>query len=793
MPNQPTHAPSTLRLEDPPLLRGKGLYTDDIQLSQQQYMVVLRSPIAHGIITRLSAERAHSMPGVTCVLTAHDEDIAALKPMNCRADITSIDGSSMLEPDRPVLAKDKVMHIGEPVAAVVATSLSQAHDAIETIEFNVDSLPAVIDVETAARGVQLWSEIENNRAFSWEKGNLEETQQSISNAALVVNLTIKHPRVSIAPVETRSCIAQYDTNTDRFTLHTPSQGVISLQRAISGFLGIETSQLRVITNDVGGSFAVKIWPYAEQLLALVAARRTGLAVKWTASRTESFLADVMGRGRVDHAQLALDENGKFLAFQIKAEADMGAYLNAVAPYVATSGAVRPFGQAYDIPAMHYRVDAMYTNTMTTDAYRGAGKPESSCTLERIIDLAAEKLNIDRLDIRQRNLVRPEQLPYQTPMSETYDGGDFPLLAEQIKVAAHWTTVQTRKQESKDKGRLRGVGVAFYLHATGGSTDERSEVHALPDGDILVRTGLQDNGQGHRTALAIVTSEVLQVPIENIRVEQGDTEWLNKGGGTGGSNLISVAATTVHRAGNIMIDNARNIAGEILEAATVDIEYKSGEFQIVGTDRKVSLQQVAEYSSSVQGVSTNAAGETVSQSSTRTEATDNLAEDTGCSGIADFEGTHTTFPNGVCVCEVEVDPQTGEVTIDRYTSVDDIGRIFNEATTRGQLHGGIAQAAGEVLMEGMSFDDSGQLLSGSLMDYQLPRADDLPMYDIALAPTDSPNSILGAKGVGELTAIGAPGPIHNAVIDALQPLGISHIDKPLTPLTVWNAIQQAKAL
>ena len=766
---------STLRLEDPPLLRGEGCYTDDLQRDGQLYLAVLRSPVAHADITRLDTTTAASMPGVVSVLTANDADIAAVKPMNCRASMTGSDGAPMREPDRPVLASNKIMHIGEPVAAVVAETLAAAQDAIEAIELEFNALPAVVNVEHSLdSNVQLWPHIANNRAFSWEKGNRDETDQQFNTADHVFELTVIHPRVSIAPVEPRSCLAEYAADADHYTLHTPSQGVISLQRALSGFMGIDKSQLRVITKDVGGSFAVKIWPYAEQLLALIAARRTARPIKWTASRSESFLSDVMGRGRVDRGKIALDNNGRILAFRIHAAADMGAYLNAVAPFVATTGAVRPFGQGYHIPAMHYQVDALYTNTMTTDAYRGAGKPESSDTLERLIDFAADHLDLDRLELRERNLVQPAQLPYQTPMAETYDGGDFPHLARLIRDKVQWQALQQRKKNSQRNGLLRGAGVGFYLHATGGSTDERSEVHALADGTVLVRTGSQDNGQGHKTALAIVTSEALGLPIELIRVEQGDTEWLEKGGGgTGGSNLLPVAATTVHRAANRMVEKAKEIAANLLEAAAVDIEYNRGEFRIVGTDRTTTLTDVAGYAM--------ASGSTGSSPSAET------SDDTGCSGIAQFEGTHTTFPNGVSVCEVEVDPQTGVIRIDRYTSIDDIGRVINEATTIGQLQGGVAQAAGEVLMEGMVYDDTGQLLSGSLMDYRMPRAADLPAFDISFAPTDSPNSILAAKGVGELTSIGAPGPIHNAVIDALKPLGIKHLDMPLTPLKLWNAI------
>jgi len=746
------------RLEDPPLLRGEGCFTDDIanQYSDKKplVMVVLRSPVAHGKITRLDITAALNLPGVATILTATDPAITAVKPMQCRASVSNTE-SPVLEPDRPVLASSRVMHVGEAIAAVIATDIHQAQDAAEAIELEVDSLPAVSDVESASAANPLWQDIPANCAFSWETGNKEDTDSLFAGAHHVTELTVKHPRVCIAPVEPRSVVAEYDGTQDQYTLTTASQGVVSLQRALSGFMGIEVEKLRVVTKDTGGSFAVKIWPYAEHLLALIAARKTGHPIKWTASRSESMLSDVMGRGRVDKASLALDRDGNFLAFRIDALADMGAYLNAVAPAVATSGAVRVFGQAYRIPGLHYRVQAMYTNTITTDAYRGAGKPESSSTLERIIDVAARELNLNPLQLRKQNLVRPADLPYQTPMNEAYDAGDFPDLANKLHNAADLANIETRKQQSLNNGKHRGLAIAFYLHATGGSTDERSEVRALPDGTVRVRTGIQDNGQGHRTALAIVAADALDLPVESIIVEQGDSDWLAKGGGTGGSTLIAVAANTVHRAAHTMIDNAAELASDHLEASSDDIQYSKGNFTVIGTDHKVSLRELATASSPALSNTDSNADITTGNTTDTTTGKERVND---CVGIEDFEGIHTTFPCGACVCEVEVDPATGEVSIDRYISIDDVGRAINEATTLGQIHGGVAQAAGEVLMEQAYYDENGQLLSGSLMDYTLPRAGDLPALEVSLTRTASPNSLLDAKGVGELGSIGAPGPI-----------------------------------
>lgn len=773
-----------LRLEDPPLLRGEGQFTDDVAgaAGTALSMVILRSPVAHGVIKNVDISAALKMPGVATILTAGDPDIAAMAPMRCRA---SVADTPMLEPDRPVLAATHVKHVGEAIAAIIADDIHQALDAAGAIVLDIDTLPAVTDVQTAGEADDpehslVWPDIPANRAFTWEKGNRDETDALFAQAHHVARLTVKHPRICIAPVETRAVLASYDAIADRYTLTTASQGVISLQRALSGMMGIDQSRLRVITHDTGGSFAVKIWPYAEHLLALAAAKQTGRTVRWSATRSEAMVADVMGRSRVDHAELALDKDGRFLAFRINALADMGAYLNAVAPAVATSGAVRVFGQAYRIAGLHYRVQALYTNTMTTDAYRGAGKPESSTTLERIIDVAAREMNIDPVQLRQQNLVTPADLPYHTPMKEAYDGGDFPALATQLAREADLAGLPQRRQQSLDQGKHRGMAVAFYLHATGGSTDERSEVRAMPDGTVRVRTGIQDNGQGHRTALAIVAAEALEVPAESIIVEQGDTKWLAKGGGTGGSNLISVTANTVHRAAKTMIVNATRLAGEHLEASVADIEYRGGVFSVVGTNHSVQLKQLAHHQSI-----TAAAGDDIKADGNK-DSSDRINE---CVGTEDFEGIHTTFPCGACACEVEIDGDTGEVTIVRYTSIDDVGRVFNAATTIGQIQGGVAQAAGEVLMEAAHYDNNGQLLSGSLMDYQLPRADDLPGLNVSLTRTASPNALLDAKGVGELGSIGAPGPIYNAVLDALQPFGVQHLDKPLTPQKLWQSMQR----
>ncbi|KZD08566.1 carbon monoxide dehydrogenase [Oceanibaculum pacificum] len=764
-----------LRLEDEALLTGKGNYVADRRPAGTLTMVVLRSSSAHGTIRHLDVSAARGLPGVRLVLTASDLAGLGVGPLKPAAVTPNSDGTAMVARDRPILADKAVRYVGEPVAAIVAETEEQALDALEAIVLDVDELPAVIDVEAAAEGgPKVWPELPDNISFDWDIGNREETERAFAAAAHVVELTVRHPRIVIAPIETRGALGVYDEATGRYSLTTPSQGVVGIRAAMADCLGVPTDKVRVVTEDVGGSFAVKIWPYPEQVLALVASKATGRPVHWMSSRTEGMVSDIMGRGRVDRAALALDKDYKFLAFRIDALADMGAHTNHVAANTSTKGAVRVFGHCYRIPGLHYRVRGLFTNAVPTDAYRGAGKPETVSTTERLIDVAADRLGIDRLELRRRNLVTPADLPYRTAMGETYDGGDFPTIMERILAAGDIAGFPARKAESAARGLKRGLGLTFHMHATGGSTAERSEVIAQPDGTVIVRSGTQDSGQGHRTALAMVAAETLEIPVGRIRVEQGDSDYLAKGGGTGGSNLMPIAANTVHRTALQLIQQAKAVAGHLLEASARDIEYGFGEFRIAGTDRKIALGEVA-------------AGWDSLPATARDEEMG-----AGCIAQLDFEGLHTTFPNGAYAVEVEVDPETGRVKILRWTGVDDLGRVINEATALGQIHGGIGQSVGEALLEAVRYDpQSGQLLSGSFMDYTMPRADDVPAIAHGWAPTASPNSLIGAKGVGEVSSIGGPGPIMNAVLDALRPLGVEHIDIPLTPETVWRAVRDAQ--
>ena len=742
---------------DRQLLAGRGRFIDDETRPGQLAMVVLRSPVAHGMITALDVTEARALPGVHLVLTAEDLAAEGIGPIALRAPLADPDGV-FHEPHRPILAEAKVAYVGQPIAAVVADTPEIAQDALEAIGLDIDDLAAIVDPLMADAGVQIWEDVPGNTAFRWQKGNGSETDDLIASAAHVVTRTVHHPRIAIAPMEPRGVLAEFADG--RYTLTTPSQGVSGIRAAVSKTMGIAQETLRVITHDVGGSFAAKIWPYPEHVLGLLAARLTGRPVKWIASRSESFGAETPGRGRVDQATLALDAEGRFLAFRIDAIADMGAFLSPAAASIVTTGAVRPFGQVYDIPGQHYRVAAVLTNAPPTDAYRGAGKPESTGTLERLIDIAARGLEIDPAELRRRNLIRPDQLPYATPMDETVDAGDFAGIMDATQDLADWQGISARKAESRSRGMLRGVAIGCQMHATGGSVTERSEVRALADGTVVVRTGSQDSGQGHRESLAIVAAEALEISTERIQVEQGDSAHDGIVGATGGSNLMPVAANTVHRTALAMLERARAAAADLLEAAQADLEYGLGAFRIVGTDRRAELAEIALHLDE---------------------------QDDNCMAQLDFQGDHTTWPNGFNVCEVEIDPETGAVRIDRFATVNDLGRLVNEPAALGQILGGIGQGVGEALMEGMIYDPDGQPLTASFMDCGMPRADHFPQIATGWHSTDSPNALLGAKGVGELPSIGTSPVVVNAVLDALAPLGVAHLDIPLTPLKIWRAV------
>ena len=742
------------------LLTGAGRFCADEDFGDALHLAVLRSPEAHGLIAELDVEAARACPGVHLVLTA--ENLAGIGNFRVRSVVQGLDGP-MFEPPRPVLATDRVVHVGQPVAAVIADSPEAAADALEAIQLDIQPLPVVSDPLSASRIAPIWDGAPGNVCFRWKGGNSDQIQSFFDSADEVVELTISHPRVAICPVEPRACLATYSSE-DGHTLITPSQNVVALRTAFSKMLNLDPARLRVVTRDVGGSFAVKIWPYPEQALALIGAERLGRAVRWVQERSETFTADVAGRGRIDRAAIALNNNGQILAVRIDAVAEMGAFTNPAAATTVSSGAVRPFQQVYDIPGQHYGVTAVFTNAVPTDAYRGAGKPESGTTLERLIEAGARAIGMDPWDVRKKNLIAPTAIPYLTPMGETIDAGDFPTMAAKLETAADWSGRASRREDARARAMLHGAAAGFAMHASGGSTEERSLVRAMADGTVLVRSGSMDSGQSHRDSLARVAAEALDLPIERIRVEQGDSAWLVRAMGAGGSNLMPVAGNTVHRTAKAMLDRAKERAGEMLEAATVDLDYSGGTFRIAGTDRTVSLANVAQQ----------------------------MEAGGGCEAELDFEGIHTTWPHCALAAEVEVEPQTGAVHVTRLTGITDVGRVINPPAAFGQVIGGLAQGLGEALMEGMVFDADGQPKTGSMMDYALPRADQIPFLTHDWSPTDSPNTIINAKGIGEMSIIGAAPVVINAILDALAPFGVTHLEKPVTSEKIWRAISGVDA-
>ncbi len=736
-----------MRLEDHRLLTGHGRFVDDLPFPHALHAYVLRSPHAHARILSMDVEAARAVPGVEAVYTAADLERDGIGALPCRTPVVSRDGSPMQAPDRTALAESVVRYVGDGVAFVVARTPEIARDAAELVEIDYEALDACTDVRAS-----------RERCFDWEKGDAGAVEAAFARAARICTMDVVNSRVVINPIETRSVVADYDAQSGRYTLYTQSQGVHSLQKALAeSVLGIEQHRLRVVTYDVGGSFGMKIFTYPEQALALYAARRLERPVKWVGDRSDAFLTDTHGRDHAHHAEIALDAEGRFLALRVHVKANLGAYLSSIAPLIPTDGLQRVFGHVYAIPALYLRVEGMLTNTTPIDAYRGAGKPEIVTTVERLIDCAARESGIDRIKLRRINLVPSSAMPYSA-FGRVYDCGDFEAVMDRALALSDWAGFAERRALSQARGDRRGIGLALYLHATGGSPVEVSQVELTAEA-VVVRTGTQSSGQGHETVFAMLVAERLQIPIEQVRVVQGDTDAIASGGGTGGSSSLPIGATTIVRATEQMLEQARASASDMLEAAALDLEYGEGRFTVSGTDLCVGLFEIA---------------------SRLREG-----EPRSCVGETAFEGEHGTNPNGAYVCEVSIDGETGHVRIEAFTCVDDLGTVLDPAIATGQVIGGAVQGIGQALLERTVYDEeSGQLLSGSFMDYALPRADDLPAFTSVLTGEPTRNNPLGMKGAGEVGPIGAPGAVINAVVDAL---GGRDFEMPATSERIWRAM------
>jgi carbon-monoxide dehydrogenase large subunit len=761
-----------LRLEDQRFLTGTGRYTADLAGGEALHAYVLRSPMAHADIAGIDIDAARDMEGVAAIFTA--ADTADLGPLACPVELTGRDGKRFIEPFRPVLAGKEVKYVGEPVALVLAETLAQARDAAEAIFIDYQDRPAVADVRRAVEpgAPVVWPDAPDNRLMVWERGEKAATDAAFAGAAHVVRLQSFNNRLVAAAIENRAGIAEHDAASGITTLTTPSQGAHMLRDLLCDKVFKEgREKLRVVTPDVGGGFGPKFYLYSEHALLVFAARRTGRKVFWSADRSETFISEAHARDQFTTGELALDTEGKFVGLRLHGLANFGAYISSFAPSIPTTGMAKVASGLYAIPAIHMEMHCIFTNTVPVDAYRGAGKPETFFMLERLVDLAAKKIGIDRLELRRRNFVRPQAMPYRTALGFVYDSGDFPRLFEQALQRADHDGLERRRQGSAAKGLRRGFGVSCYLHGTGGVADENSRVEIDADGAISVYTGTQSSGQGHETVYAQVAAKLLDVPISEIRVVQGDTSRIRTGGGTGGSSSTIISGTTIHQASEKLIEKLKLIGAHLLEAASADIVLERGHLAIAGTDRRVSLKEVAIR------VAQNAVPEALRGP---------------LAGEAKFADQILSFPSGVIACEVEVDPQTGDARIERLVSVQDVGTVVNQTLVDGQMHGGIAQGIGQAMVENAVYDpDSGQLLTGSFMDYGIPHFRDLPSMESATFSVPSPNNRLGIKGVGELGPNGAPPAIVNAIVDALAGEGVEHIEMPATASRVWQAIEAAR--
>ncbi len=749
------------RVEDQKFVTGQGQYTADVEPAGTLHAVVLRSPHAHAAFTIDDRETAAGLPGVKLVLTA--ADLGHLGGIPCLAPLENTDGSAMALPPYPVLATGIVRHVGDGIAMIVAETLDQAREAAEALSVSYEPSPAVAEV-TAAIGKgapQVWPDIAGNIAYDRELGDKAATDAAFAAAARTVSLTVVNNRLVANYLEPRAALGEYDAEKGRYTLTAGSQGVHGLHGQLcEPIMKIKPEQLRVVTPDVGGGFGTKAVMYREYPLVLEAAKRTGRPVKWVGDRSEHFLGDAQGRDNYTTAEMALDKDGRFLAMRVDILGNLGAYLSQFGPYVPWLGATMATGP-YDIAVVHARCRGVYTNTVPVDAYRGAGRPEAAYVLERLVDNCARAAGLAREEIRARNFVKPSQMPYKTVTDRDYDVGEFEEAMRESLKEADYAGFEARAKTSAARGLVRGIGFSSYIECTAWGEGEEGSVSLDPDGNFTVLVGTQSNGQGHATAYAQTVSQYLDVPLERVRVVQGDTDRVKTGNGTGGSRSIPVGAAMVSRASDSLARKLKDLAAEALEAAVADLEIADGAIGVAGTDRSISYEAIAKLPGATREIRT---------------------------ATEDFTPPAPTYPNGTHVCEVELDPQTGTIEVLNYTICDDFGMTLNPLLLAGQVHGGVAQGLGQALLEHTVYGEDGQLITASLMDYCLPRAANLPFVSFKTRNVPSTTNPLGLKGAGEAGTIGACPAVMNAVVDALhRAKGITHIDMPATPARVFAAL------
>ena len=760
------------RTEDPVLVRGAGCYTDDLKLAGEAYAVMVRSRFAHGIIKRIDTTAARAMPGVLGAYTG--ADLAEYGTLKCIVPFKNRDGTPMRMPPRPALPTDKVRFVGDPVAFVVAETPLQAKDAAEAVEIDIDPLPAVTTPKAAAApdAPLLHEEAPGNIALDYHYGDADAVAAAFAKAAHITRVKLINSRVVVNAMEPRAALATYDGASGRYTLHVPTQGVFGMRGNIAEILKVEPKQVRILTGHVGGSFGMKAAPFPEYVCVLHAARMLGRPVKWTDERSGSFVSDSHGRDHEVSAELALDADGSFLAVRLTSLANFGAFLSQVAPMPSTLNAVRNVQSLYRTPLLEVSTKCVLTNTTHVSAYRGAGRPEGNYYMERLVDVAADEMEIDRIELRRRNQIKPRELPRKMASGSMYDSGDFPAVLKHALDVAEVKEFPRRKRESRKRGKVRGLGIGSYLECTAPPSKEMGGIRFEQDGTVTIITGTLDYGQGHAAPFAQVLSEKLGIPFERIRLIQGDSDELLAGGGTGGSKSIMHSGTAIVEAAGKVIEQGKQIASHVLEAAVSDIEFAQGRFVIAGTDRSVGIMELAEKLRS---------GINLPEGTPSTLDVRHVSEGPG----------GATFPNGCHVCEVELDPETGIIEVVKYASVNDFGTVINPTIVEGQLHGGVIQGIGQAVMEMTAYDDDGQLLTGSFMDYALPRAADSPQVLVVHHPVPATTNVLGVKGCGEAGCAGSLTSVMNAIVDALSEFGIRHLDMPATPYRVWRAIQEAR--
>ncbi|MBI1262872.1 MAG: molybdopterin-dependent oxidoreductase [Rhizobiales bacterium] len=765
------------RVEDQRLITGKGHYADDANMPGQAYAFMVRSPRAHAVISNVDTSDARAAEGVIAVYTG--EDIAAAGLGNLDSPAAAMfkqkDGSPIGTTPRPLIARERVRYAGDTVAMIVAETLNQARDAADLLLIDYDDLPVIADTATALDpdAPVIWPENGSNQCYEWSLGEEEKVTEAFASAHQVTRLSLVNNRIVVNAIEPRAALGYFDAEKDHYTLHAASQGVHGMRGIIAGgLLKIPVEKLRVITEDVGGGFGMKTFTYGEYPLVLFASRELGRPVKWTGDRSDSFISDTQGRDHVTDAAIALDKDGKILGIDVRTIANLGAYQSQFGPFIPSLAPRGMHVGVYKVPALYNLVRTVFTNTVPVDAYRGAGRPEASYVIERLMEKAAHEFGVGPDELRRRNFIPAEEMPYKQAPSLPFDSGDFARNLEDAIKGADYAGFEKRRSEAASKGKLRGIGFSYYVERTAaGMSDYARIVVDGKDGMIHVWTGQQTNGQGHETVWTQLVSERFGVDAEKIKIHLGDSDVLPNSAGTGGSKAVYMAPGAISDASEKLIEQGREIAANELDAKKDDVEYRGdvGEpvFAVRGTDRKVDLFVVA---SLAQGQA-------------------NLGE---LAGDGEYKQPANTFPNGAHLCEVEIDTETGVCKIVKYTVVDDFGRIINPMIVAGQVHGGIVQGLGQAMGEHAVYDkETGQLMTGSFMDYWMPRADDFPMFDISYNEIPSTSNALGAKGAGEAGTVGAPAAYMNAVIDALRPYGVDALDMPVTPLKLWEIISAPK--